>query len=130
MIKEDANFSWLRLNITVIWTWLKELLKVEPAIISKWEYSAFQVDVINELKLLAAGEEDKSLKSRENYIYLLYCNSVINTSVGAITKVNGVFVFRLSNSKKLCWLNFLIISTIIFPLVYFAILRKNITEQE
>ena len=55
-----------------------------------------------ELKLLAPGEEDKYLKSRENYIYLPYCNSVINTSVGAIAKVNGVFVFHLNNSKKLC----------------------------
>ena len=52
--------------------------------------------------LLAAGEEDKSLKRIENYIYLLYYNSVINTSVGAITEVNGVFVFCLNSSKKLC----------------------------
>ena len=44
----------------------------------------------------------KSLKSEENYIYLLYCNSLIITSVDAIAKVNGVFVFRLNNSKKLC----------------------------
>ena len=102
MVKKYVNFSWLRLNVTVICTWLK----VEPAIISKWEYSAFHVDVINKLKLLAPGEEDKSLKSRENYIYLLYCNGLINTSVSAIAEVNGVFVFRVSNSKKLCWLIF------------------------
>ena len=44
------------------------------------------------MKLLAPDEEDKSLESRENYINLLYCNSVINTSVGAIAKMNGVFV--------------------------------------
>ena len=52
-------------------------------------------------KLLALGEEDKSLKSRENQIDLLYCNIVTNTSVGAITKVNCVSVFHLNNSKKL-----------------------------
>ena len=61
--------------------------------ISKWEYSAFQVDVINEWKLLALGEEDKSLKSGENYIYLLCCKIVINTSVGAIAKVNVSLCF-------------------------------------
>ena len=33
--------------------------------ISKWEYLASQVDVINELKLLALGE-DNTLKSGEN----------------------------------------------------------------
>ena len=55
---------------------------MEPAIISKREYSAFQVNVSNELKLLAPDEEGKSLKSKENYIYLLYCNSAINTPVG------------------------------------------------
>ena len=75
---------------------------MEQAIISKREYSAFQVDVINELKLLAPGEENKSLKSRENYIYIQYCNHVIITSVGTIATVNGVFVFRLNNSKELC----------------------------
>ena len=41
---------------------------------------------------------------RQNYFYLLYCNIVTNTySVGAIAKVNGGFVFHLSNSKKLRW---------------------------
>ena len=64
--------------------------------------SAFQVDVISELKLLAPGEQDKCLKSRENYVYLPYYDTVINTSVGAIAKVKGVFVFHLNNSKKLC----------------------------
>ena len=54
------------------------------------------------LKLLAPGEENRSLKSKENYIYLMYCNTVINISVGAIAKVNDVFVFHLHNSKKLC----------------------------
>ena len=66
----------------------------------------FQVWVINKLKLLALGEEDKSSKSRENCIYLWYCSIVINTSVGAIAKVNGVFVFHLNKSKKLWWLIF------------------------
>ena len=32
------------------------------------------------------------MKSRENYIYLLYRDIVINTSAGAICKVDGVFV--------------------------------------
>ena len=55
----------------------KMMLKIlyEPCMdrmISEREYSAFQVDVINELKLLALDEKDKSLKSRENYICLLY----------------------------------------------------------
>ena len=97
MIKECVFFSLLKLNETVIWTWFK----VEPVVISKWEYSAFEVDVINELKLLALGEEDKSLESRENYIYLLYSNIVINTSVSVIAWANGVFVFHLNISKKL-----------------------------
>ena len=44
------------------------------------------------MKLLAPVEEDKSLKSRENYVYLLYRDTVINTSLGAIAEVNGVFV--------------------------------------
>ena len=98
MIKKYVLFSWPWLNETVIWT----RLKVKPVIISKWEYSAFQVDVINEFRLLSFGEEDKSLKSRENYIYFLYCNIVINTSVRVIAKLNGVFVFHPYNSKKLC----------------------------
>ena len=34
--------------------------------------------------------------------YLLYCNITINTSVGVMAKVNGVFVFHVNNSKKLC----------------------------
>ena len=59
------------------------------------------MSLTNLLKLLAPGEEDKNLKSIENYAYLLYCNTVINTSVGVIAKVNGVFVFHLNNSKKL-----------------------------
>ena len=60
------------------------------------------MDVINELKLLAPGEEDKILKSRENYVYLLYYDTIINTFVSAIIKVNGIFVFHLNNSKELC----------------------------
>ena len=36
----------------------------------KVKISGFQVDVINELKLLAPGEEDKRLKRREHYICL------------------------------------------------------------
>ena len=64
--------------------------------------SSFKVDAIYELKELALGEEDKSLKSTANYIYLLYCNIVINNAVSAIVKVNGVFVLYLKHSKKLC----------------------------
>ena len=61
------------------------LVESEPVMVSKREYSAFQVDVINELKLMALYEEDESLKSSKNHIYLQYCNIVINTSVGAMT---------------------------------------------
>ena len=39
-----------------------------------------------------------------NFNYLLYCNITIDTSVGVITKVNGVFVFYVNNSKKLIYL--------------------------
>ena len=76
------------------------------------------------LKLLALGKEDKSLKSSPKITYLLYCNIVIDTFVGAIAKVNGVFVFYLNNSNKKYSLIFLIISTINFPSVGFATLRK------
>ena len=58
--------------------------------------------VISRGDVLDISEVRKCLKSRENYIYLQYCNSVIITSVGSIAEVNGVFVFRLDNSKKLC----------------------------
>ena len=61
------------------------------------------MSLTNLLKLLAPGEEDKSLKSRENYFYLQYCDTVINTFVGEIAiKMNGVVVLHLNNSKKLC----------------------------
>ena len=46
----------------------------------------FQVDVINVMKLLVLGEEDKILNCGQNLTYLLYCNIVINTSVGEIAK--------------------------------------------
>ena len=87
-------------------------LKVELVMISKWECSASQVDVIIELTSLALSEEDKSLKSRENDTDLLYCKIVINISVSVIAKVNCIFLFHLNNSKKLWWLIFLITSII------------------
>ena len=53
------------------------------------------------MKLLVLGEEDKGLNFEQNFNHLLYCNTVINTSIGVIAKVNGVFVFNPDNSKKL-----------------------------
>ena len=55
-------------------------------------------------------------------MYLLYCNTVINTffGPGAIAEVNGVFVFHLNNSKKLCWLIF---SNYIYSYFSFSLLR-------
>ena len=35
----------------------------------------FQVDVINVIKLLVLGEEDKSSNCEQNFNYLLYCNT-------------------------------------------------------
>ena len=46
----------------------------------------FQVNVINEIKQLVLGEKDKSLSCYLNSI-ISYCNIVINTSVGVITKI-------------------------------------------
>ena len=69
------------------------------------------------------------VQATKNHFYLLYCNIVINTSVGVIAKVNDVFVFNLNNWKKLCWLIFSIIPTIISLYFASATLRKeNHTE--
>ena len=54
------------------------------------------------MKLQVLGEEEKGLNCESNFNYLPYCNITINTSVGVIAKVNGVFVFHVNNSKKLC----------------------------
>ena len=45
-------------------------------------------------------EDNKSLNSRENYVYVLYLNLVINTSVGVIAKVNCGLVFHLKPLKE------------------------------
>ena len=54
------------------------------------------------MKLLVLGEEDKCLNYEQHFNRLLYCNIVINISLGVVAKVNGVFVFHPDNSKKLC----------------------------
>ena len=45
------------------------------------------------MKRLVLGEEDKSLNCLLNLNYLLYCNTVINTTVKVDAKVNSLLYF-------------------------------------